>query len=134
MSRWQSCCVRCVRCQQASIWALYRSSPASKNVSRNCVSDIFVIYYSSMAKPKKAVKKAVKKKPAKAAKRVKNVVVKAKAFRAVAAKRRAKLVPKKVAAKKVKAAPAPKLSPVAAKKQSDQNKKAESLMASGRQR
>ncbi|MBY0293882.1 sigma-70 family RNA polymerase sigma factor [Patescibacteria group bacterium] len=78
-------------------------------------------------------KKAVKRKPAKAAKRTKSVVVKAKNLRKVAAKRRAKLAPKKPAAKKTKVV-APKVNPAAAKKQNDQNKKAETLMASGRQR
>ncbi|MBY0472697.1 sigma-70 family RNA polymerase sigma factor [Patescibacteria group bacterium] len=78
-------------------------------------------------------KKAVKRKPAKAAKRAKSVIVKAKNFRAAAAKRRAKVAPKKSPAKKVKPAVV-KVSPAAAKKQNDQNKKAETLMASGRQR
>lgn len=78
-------------------------------------------------------KKAVKRKPAKAAKRTKSVVAKAKNLRKVAATRRAKLAPKKPAAKKAKVA-APKVNPAAAKKQNDQNKKAETLMASGRQR
>jgi RNA polymerase primary sigma factor len=57
---------------------------------------------------------------------------KASKFRAAAAKRRAKLVPKKKAAKK--AAPVAKANPKLAKKAEDQNKKAEALMARGRER
>jgi len=86
-----------------------------------------------MAKAKKKMKKAAKK-AVKATKRPKSAIAKAKKFRAAAAKRRVKLAPKKSAVKKVKAVPAPKVSPAAAKKQGEQNKKAEGLMASGRQR
>src|ERR1700733_5675214 len=75
-----------------------------------------------------AKKKAKKKAPHKKA------GLKSKKFRAAATKRRAKLAPKKkVQAKK----PQPKvlvLSPKAQKKLDEQNKKAEGLMASGRQR
>ena len=87
-----------------------------------------------MAKSKKAVKKAPKKKAARAAKRPKSAIAAAKKFRAAAASRRVKLAPKKSAVKKAKAAPTPKISPAAAKKAGEQGKKAESLMASGRQR
>lgn len=86
-----------------------------------------------MAKAKKKLKKAAKK-AVKATKRPKTAIAKAKKFRAAAAKRRVKLAPKKSAAKKVKAAPTPKVSPAALKKAGEQGKKAEGLMASGRQR
>ncbi|HWB34247.1 MAG TPA: sigma-70 family RNA polymerase sigma factor [Candidatus Paceibacterota bacterium] len=56
---------------------------------------------------------------------------KAKKFRAAAAKRRSKILPKKAVKK---AAPAPKISPKVAKKAEEQNKKAEALMERGRQR
>ncbi|HVV15328.1 MAG TPA: sigma-70 family RNA polymerase sigma factor [Candidatus Paceibacterota bacterium] len=58
--------------------------------------------------------------------------LKAKKFRAAAAKRRAKLAPKKPAKKA--AAPAAKINPKIAKKVEEQNKKAEALMARGRER
>jgi RNA polymerase primary sigma factor len=58
---------------------------------------------------------------------------KTKKFRLAAAKRRSKLAPKK-ALKKGKAAPPPKISPKLVKKIELQSKKAEVLMASGRQR
>ena len=86
-----------------------------------------------MAKSKKT-KKVAKKKATKTQKKPKTAIAKAKKFRAAAAKRRVKLAPKKSATKKVKAAPAPKVSPAAAKKAGEQGKKAEQLMASGRQR
>lgn len=85
-----------------------------------------------MAKPK------AKKKPKIRAKKTvsrkvppKKKILKIKKFRAAAAKRRSKLVPKKVASRKVqqKAAPAPKVS----KTQNEREKKAEALMARGRQ-
>jgi RNA polymerase primary sigma factor len=80
-----------------------------------------------MAKRKaKAAKKA--KRP-----KAKSLEAKAKKFRLAAAKRRAKVAPKK-AAKKAKPAPVVKLSPKLQKKLDDQNKKAEGLMVSGRQR
>jgi RNA polymerase primary sigma factor len=75
--------------------------------------------------------KAAKK--SKKAPKAKSVQAKAKKFRVAASKRRAKTAPKK-APKKVKAAPVVKLSPKLQKKLDDQNKKAEALMASGRQR
>ncbi len=78
-----------------------------------------------MAKSKKTPKKVAKKA---------SVTQKAKKFRIAAAKRRAKVAPKKVLKKAVKAAPAVKLSPKLQKKLDDQNKKAEALMVSGRQR
>lgn len=78
--------------------------------------------------------KNAKKAKKKAAKPAKSLAAKAKKFRAAAAKRRAKVVPKKVAKKAAKAAPAPKLSPKLQKKLDEQNKKAEALMVSGRQR
>ncbi len=80
-----------------------------------------------MAKAKKKVVKKVK------AAKPKSLAAKAKKFRAEAAKRRAKVAPKK-AVKKVKAAPVIKLSPKLQKRVDEQNKKAESLMVSGRQR
>ena len=79
-----------------------------------------------MAKTKKQVKKASK--PARASK---SVVAKAKKFRDTAAKRRAVLAPKKVASKKVVAVKVP--SPKAAKATNERDKKAEALMARGRQ-
>ena len=75
----------------------------------------------------------VKKKGARASK-PKTVVAKAKKFRQAAAKRRAKVAPKKAVKKAKKAAPVAKLSPKLQKRFDDQNKKAESLMASGRER
>jgi RNA polymerase primary sigma factor len=73
-----------------------------------------------------AKKKAKKKAPSK------KTGLKASKFKKAAAARRAKLAPKKKAVKKAaKAAP---VSPKAAKKADEQNKKAEGLMASGRQR
>jgi len=85
-----------------------------------------------MANKKKVAKKAVQKK-AKAQKTTKrpSVVKKAKQLREVAAKRRAKLAPKK-AVKKAKVA-APKSNPKVAKKVDEQSKKAEQLMARGRE-
>ena len=83
-------------------------------------------------KAKKAPRKSgLKKKASKVVRGKKSVVVKAKKFRAAAAKRRSKLLPKKAAKKKViaKAAPSPK----AQKALSDRDKKAEALMARGRQ-
>ena len=74
---------------------------------------------------------AKSKKSKKAAPKRKGVVAKARKFRAVAAKRRVKLVPK---AAKRKAAKEPVLSPKLAKKLDEQNKKAETLMVRGRQR
>jgi RNA polymerase primary sigma factor len=79
----------------------------------------------------KGKKKAAKK--AKKGGKKKSLAAKAKKFRLAAAKRRAKAAPKK-AQKKTKAAPAVKLSPKLQKKLDDLNKKAEALMASGRQR
>ncbi len=73
------------------------------------------------------------KKGKKTVKRAKTVVAKAKAFRAAAAKRRVKLVPKK-AAKKEKAAPTEKVNPKLQKRIDEQNKKAEALMVRGRER
>jgi len=92
-----------------------------------------------MAKNKKTVKrpakkvKATKKAGAKKAVRAsKSVVAKARKFRNTAAKRRASLAPKKAPAKKAaKAAPAP--SAKALKGMSERDKKAEGLMARGRQ-
>jgi RNA polymerase primary sigma factor len=79
-----------------------------------------------------AKKKATKKAP----RRAKNAA-KARKFKAAAQKRRAKLVPKKKAVPGragKKAAPAPKLSPKLARKAHDQEKKADALLAHGRQR
>src|SRR3989344_4075326 len=73
-----------------------------------------------MAKAKKA-----KKAPSKAKK--------ARHYRAAAAKKRSKLASKKTL-KKAKALPAPKLSSKASKKLHEQNRKAEGLMARGRER
>ena len=81
-----------------------------------------------MAKAKKQVKK-VAKRPAKTTK--KSVTAKAKQFRDVAAKRRATLAPKKAPVKKVVAKA--KASPKVAKKTDELGKKAEQLMARGRQ-
>ncbi len=78
---------------------------------------------------KRKVKSAKKAKRPKA----KSLEAKAKKFRLAAAKRRAKVAPKK-ALKKAKATPVVKLSPKLQKKLDDQNKKAEGLMVSGRQR
>ncbi len=75
---------------------------------------------------------AAKKKKKQAPKRSKGNVAKARKFKATAAKRRAKIVTKKPVKKA--AAPAAKASPKQNKKQQDQDKKAEGLMASGRQR
>ncbi len=79
-----------------------------------------------------------KKKPSKKpARRPHKGAAKAKKFKKVAATRRAKLLPKKPArsGKAVKKAPkAPVVSPKAQKKLDEQGKKAETLMASGRQR
>ncbi|HEV8677477.1 MAG TPA: sigma-70 family RNA polymerase sigma factor, partial [Candidatus Paceibacterota bacterium] len=77
-----------------------------------------------MAKAKKTGKKPARKS---------SVTAKRSKFRAAAAKRRAKVAPKKPAKAK-KAAPAAKLNPKLQKKADEQNKKAEALMASGRQR
>ncbi len=74
-----------------------------------------------------AKKKAKKKAP------LKRTGSKAKNFKKAAVARRAKLAPKKKVIKKAKAK-APALSPKAAKKADDQNKKAEGLMERGRQR
>jgi RNA polymerase primary sigma factor len=74
------------------------------------------------------------KKKAPKAKKPKTVVAKAKKFRQAAAKRRAKVAPKKAVKKSKKAAPVVKLSPKLQKRVDDQNKKAESLMVSGRER
>ncbi|HVZ76318.1 MAG TPA: sigma-70 family RNA polymerase sigma factor [Candidatus Paceibacterota bacterium] len=72
-----------------------------------------------------AIKKAKKKASgAKAAGKVKK-------FRAAAAKRRSKILPKKAVKK---AAPAAKINPKVAKKAEEQGKKAEALMARGRER
>ena len=87
---------------------------------------------AKMAK-KKAKKKNLPTGRQALTKRSKGNAVKAKKFRATAAKRRAKVVPKKKVAKK-SVAKVVKQSPQAAKKANDQDKKAESLMASGRQR
>jgi hypothetical protein len=76
--------------------------------------------------PKSSGKQKLKKKPAGA----KSVTAKAKQFRAAAAKRRSATAPaKKVVKKAVPKAAAPK----AAKGASDRDKKAEALMARGRQ-
>ncbi len=85
-----------------------------------------------MAKAKKFTRPAGGK--AKKAVKPKSLAAKAKTFRSAAAKRRAKVAPKKSLKKVKKAAPAVKLSPKLQKKFDDQNKKAESLMASGRER
>ena len=79
----------------------------------------------------KKVKKPIKKKASKSRVVKKSTTAKAKKFRAAAAKRRSKLAPKKAAKK----APvkSPVMSPKAAKAQSDRDKKAEALMARGRQ-
>ena len=85
-----------------------------------------------MAK-KKAKKKAAKpKKPA----RSKSVVAKAKKFRTAAAKRRAKLSPKsrRIVGTPTKASGKPVLSKEKLKKNDEQSKKGEALMARGRQR
>lgn len=92
-----------------------------------------------MAKTKKGKTKPRRKVgvPTKTSGRAKSVVSKAKNLRKVAAKRRAKLAPKrasKASPSKTRGTPSKLVSPAAAKKQNDQNKKAESLMASGRQR
>jgi RNA polymerase primary sigma factor len=97
-----------------------------------------------MATPKKPAKKAVAKtsrstssrKPAgkSAAPKKRNNAVQAKKFKDAAAKRRTATAPKKVAKKAVKAAPAAKTNPKAAKRQHDLEKKAEQLMAHGRDR
>ncbi len=73
-----------------------------------------------------------KKKAKKTARRPKNAV-KAKRFKLAAQKRRAKLIPKKKKVAK-KVVPVVKLSPKAARKEADNNKKAEALLAHGRQR
>ena len=79
---------------------------------------------ATMAKSKARAKKS----PRRA-----SVAGKARQFKAQAAKRRSKLVPKKKALKKVAPAPA-KLPPKLSKKAEEQNKKAEALMARGRER
>ncbi len=89
-----------------------------------------------MATPKKAhAKKAKGSSSAKKAKKPlrvqKSVVAKAKKFREAAAKRRAKVLPKKAAP--AKAAKVPVLSSAKAKGLTDRDKKAEALMARGRQ-
>lgn len=78
-----------------------------------------------MAKSKKKAKKAAKPK---------SLAAKAKKFRAAAAKRRAKVAPKKAAKKVKKTASVVKINPKLQKKADEQNKKAEALMASGRER
>ncbi|MDB5224422.1 MAG: RpoD subfamily polymerase sigma-70 subunit, polymerase primary sigma factor [Candidatus Adlerbacteria bacterium] len=98
-----------------------------------------------MAKPKKVVKKkAASKATRPAAKRkvagkavapkVRNNVGQAKKFRDTAAKRRVASAPKKAVKKAAKAAPAPKANPKATKRAHDLEKKAEQLMARGRDR
>ena len=89
-----------------------------------------------MPKPKKVVKKVVSKtaRPAPlggSSRAAKSVVAKAKKFRDAAASRRTKLAPKKVVVKGVKAS-APKVAKVA-KPTNERDRKAESLMARGRQ-
>jgi RNA polymerase primary sigma factor len=74
-----------------------------------------------------------KKKAKKKTQPKKKAVAKVKQFKKAAASRRAKLAPKKKPIKKA-AAKAPAASPKQQKKLDDQAKKAESLMASGRQR
>ena len=78
-----------------------------------------------MAKLKKTGKKPARKS---------SVTAKRSKFKAAAAKRRVKLAPKKAKVKAKKAAPAVKVSPKLQKKVDEQNKKAEALMVSGRQR
>jgi len=78
-----------------------------------------------MAKLKKTGKKPARKS---------SVTAKRSKFKAAAAKRRVKLAPKKSKVKAKKAAPAVKVSPKLQKKVDEQNKKAEALMVSGRQR
>lgn len=75
-------------------------------------------------------KKKAKKKPRR--RKVGGPIRASAKFKKAAAKRRAKLIPKKKAVKK--AAPAPKSNPKLQKKLDEQGKKAEALMASGRQR
>ena len=82
-----------------------------------------------MAKTK--VKKQPKKKAHKPVRARGSVVAKAKKFRAAASKRRVKLAPKKTAKKVVAKTPA--VSAKAAKALSERDKKAEALMARGRQ-
>lgn len=86
-----------------------------------------------MVKTKKSVKKQVKKKLKKSARKAtKSASVKAKKFRIAAAKRRGALAPKKTV-KKVKATAEPKVNQRLAKHIEDRNKRAEGLMARGRQ-
>ena len=75
-----------------------------------------------------AKKKAKKKAP------LKKAGSKAKSFKKAAAARRAKLAPKKKAAKKAAPVKSTVMSPKVAKKAEEQGKKAEGLMARGRQR
>ena len=90
-----------------------------------------------MPKPKKTVKKGAVKaaRPARAAgasRGAKSVVAKAKKFRDAAAQRRVKLAPKKAVVKGAKA-PASKATAKVAKPTNERDKKAEGLMARGRQ-
>ncbi len=90
-----------------------------------------------MPKPKKGVKKVVSKtaRPARsggASRAVKSVVAKAKKFRDAAATRRVKLAPKKTVVKGAKTATS-KAAAKVAKPTNERDKKAESLMARGRQ-
>jgi RNA polymerase primary sigma factor len=77
---------------------------------------------------------ATKKVAFKKARKSKTVTAKARKFRLHAAKRRTKLVSKKAAVKKVTQIKATVPSPKLLKKAQEQDKKAETLMASGRQR
>src|SRR3989344_7070752 len=85
-----------------------------------------------MAKKKGKKKARLGGPPGRAPKR-KSAGAKARTFKAAAAKRRSKAMPKKVAQKKI-AVKIPVLSPKLTKKLEVQEKKAEALLAHGRQR